>query len=564
MDDKPAVIAGFFVSCAGVGSGMAGKANISKQIFISYSRVDADFARTLTAELAALGFTLWRDRSEMEGGENWWLQIEEAIRGVETMVLCLSEKALESPVVRKEWRTARQEGTRVIPVIASDVDFKKLPQWMTDVHWYDFRQKATNPEHQLQWDRFVAQLKTPYEPKRVPFMVENLPEGFVPRPDVLEPMAAALLDDERENPKAITTAIRGAGGYGKTTMARAICHDERIQQAFDDGFLWVTLGETPDLITLVLDLVFALRGERPPVTGLDAAQAELTKALADRDILLVIDDCWQLEHIKPFVQGGNRCARLITTRQRDTLPANTETPYELAEMKTTEATTLLGFGLANAADQREPLIALAKRLYEYPLLLRLVNGTLRDLVSFGLGLAAAIRDVNEALDQQAGDDWDSVVTRTLNVSLKQLDSDPNLRERFDQLAVFPEDIDIPLATIGKLWGTGALVTKNACMRFAKLSLLLDLNLERGTIRLHDVIRAYLRKGVNLAVLDGKLLDAYQITEWHTLPLDEPYLWDYLFAHLWGAGRTDELIRTVLDLRYVANKTAARSTYAVEV
>ncbi|MBX3065651.1 MAG: toll/interleukin-1 receptor domain-containing protein [Anaerolineae bacterium] len=66
---------------------MAGKANISKQIFISYSRVDADFARTLYAELAALGFTLWRDRSEMEGGENWWLQIEEAIRGVETMVL---------------------------------------------------------------------------------------------------------------------------------------------------------------------------------------------------------------------------------------------------------------------------------------------------------------------------------------------------------------------------------------------------------------------------------------------------------------------------------------------
>ena len=44
---------------------------------------------------------------------------------------------------------------------------------------------------------------------------------------------------------AITAALRGAGGYGKTTMARAICHNERIQEAFDDGILWVTLGENP-------------------------------------------------------------------------------------------------------------------------------------------------------------------------------------------------------------------------------------------------------------------------------------------------------------------------------
>jgi hypothetical protein len=36
--------------------------------------------------------------------------------------------------------------------------------------------------------------------------------------------------------------------------------------------------------------------------------------LADRDILLVIDDVWNSTHLEPFLQGGKRCARLVTTR----------------------------------------------------------------------------------------------------------------------------------------------------------------------------------------------------------------------------------------------------------
>ena len=46
-----------------------------------------------------------------------------------------------------------------------------------------------------------------------------------------EKLIGKLLNAKREEPIAITAALRGAGGYGKTTMARAICHDERISVA---------------------------------------------------------------------------------------------------------------------------------------------------------------------------------------------------------------------------------------------------------------------------------------------------------------------------------------------
>ena len=97
---------------------------------------------------------------------------------------------------------------------------------------------------------------------RVPFMVDNLPEDFVPRPKEMETLIGTLLDENQTEPVAITAALRGAGGYGKTTLARAICHDERIQDAFSDGIVWITLGEEPGELTgRVIDLIHTLTGQ---------------------------------------------------------------------------------------------------------------------------------------------------------------------------------------------------------------------------------------------------------------------------------------------------------------
>ena len=60
---------------------------------------------------------------------------------------------------------------------------------------------------------------------------------------------------------AITAALRGAGGFGKTVLAQALAHDDDIQDAFYDGVLWVSLGERPNLIEMLADLLKTLTGE---------------------------------------------------------------------------------------------------------------------------------------------------------------------------------------------------------------------------------------------------------------------------------------------------------------
>ena len=38
-------------------------------------------------------------------------------------------------------------------------------------------------------------------------------------------------------------AIHGGGGFGKTTLAIAVCHDPEVIRTFPNGILWVTMGE---------------------------------------------------------------------------------------------------------------------------------------------------------------------------------------------------------------------------------------------------------------------------------------------------------------------------------
>ncbi len=196
------------------------------------------------------------------------------------MVLVMTPAALQSSTVRKEWRYARQRGVCVYPVKGPfPIDFASLPRWMRDVHWYDLNYEET---------KLLNNLRRTCEQPYVPFMVEELPEGFIERPQEFDKLIGLLLNEKREEPVAITAALRGAGGYGKTTMARAICHDERIQEAFDDGILWVTLGENPgNLLGRLEDLIYILSHERLGFSGMDTALARFAELLADRDILLV-------------------------------------------------------------------------------------------------------------------------------------------------------------------------------------------------------------------------------------------------------------------------------------
>ncbi|MCS6871827.1 MAG: TIR domain-containing protein [Anaerolineae bacterium] len=551
-----------------------------RDIFVSYSRANTDFARDLYDKLKELDFTLWRDRSDMEGGENWWEQIKEAIRNVNTMVLVMSPAALASRVVAEEWRYALQEGTRVIPVIAEDVDFNAVPRWMRKRDWYDFRENA--PERDLIWDKFIAQLKTPYQPRRVPFTAPALSEHFVNRPEIFDKAKALLLrePDQRQN-LALTTAFRGSFGFGKTTLAIALCHDPDIRERFDNGILFITFGETPDVLSLLNQHIKLLSREEATFTDINLATARFRELVDDRDLLIVLDDVWNDLHARPFLEGV-RPVRLITTRNvavANALGARGDLALEVNQMAQAEAVALLLARLD--APQRPadlaPFADFARELGGWALLLELAGAYIADLViNDGVSALEALREAQArlreygftAFDVSNETDRNRAVSASMEVSLKRLG---DWRERFTELAIFPEDVDIPFEAIQKLWqstaGLDELRAKDALRAMHRLSLFVRYELSelRRHARLHDAVRKFLRGQLGaerLHRLNDAFLGAYKAESWAELPPDEPYLWDHLAYHLLEAGKRAELRVALLDYRYLQAKLNARNVNAL--
>jgi hypothetical protein len=258
-------------------------------IFLSYARADGEpQAAQLRERLKSEpDIQIKQDRLFLEGGQGWWNQIEKAIDSVEFLVILITPASLASNNVQREWRYARQQGVCVYPVKGAPdaaLAFDQMPRWMRKSHFYDLDKE---------WLTFLAHLRKGCDPRRVPFMAPDLPAHFVPRPNEFDALKNLLLTKDRTQPVAITTALTGAGGFGKTTLAAALCHDDDILENFDDGILWVTLGETPDIMRNLLTAYAALTGERPGFASEQAVTPDgrlAVSAAGDRTLKV-----WDLE-----------------------------------------------------------------------------------------------------------------------------------------------------------------------------------------------------------------------------------------------------------------------------
>jgi TIR domain/NB-ARC domain len=282
-----------------------------KAIFISYSRSDGRaFAEAFEDRLKGEGIHSWRDIKDMSSGEIL-PQVLHAIEDAKHLVLILSRRALASDWIKREWSHARMVGKKVSPVLA-DPTIKRsdLPPWIRREEIFEIAE----PER---WTQLVRILQGPGETRRAPYMPGDLREGFVPRPVEYNKLKSAVLTARTDKTVAVTTALYGAGGYGKTTLANYLCRDPDVRFEFTDGILRVEIGKERDDVTgLVLDLITKLdpKRQRPGFQDLTTAAEDLAEIIGEGRILLVIDDVWREVQLRPFLRGGPNCVRLVTTR----------------------------------------------------------------------------------------------------------------------------------------------------------------------------------------------------------------------------------------------------------
>jgi WD40 repeat protein len=524
------------------------------EVFLSYARDDGEGrAANLRERLAreASDIVIKQDRLFLEGGVGWWKQITDAIDSVEFLVLLMTPKALASGNVQKEWRYARQQGVCVYPVKGApdaELQFEKMARWMSKAHFYDLDKE---------WPTFLAHLRKGCDTPRVPFMAPDLPAHFTERPVEFEALKNLLLTPDRSQPIAITTAIAGAGGFGKTTLAAALCHDEDVVANFDDGILWVTLGQTPNISGSLLTLYAALSGERPGFTSVEEAAYQLGEKLEERNCLIVIDDVWDQEHLRPFLRGGKSGARLFTTR--DTSIASAGRPVKVDRMREMEATSMLGKGVENLAASEA--IELSRRLGEWPLALELASAMIRERVRQGDSATRAAERLSTlierkgvgALQDPTAERRHRTISSVLEVSLDQLDADD--RRRLAELSIFPEDVEIPLGAAASVWELDEFESEESAQRLARLSLL-KLDLQHGVLSLHDVMRSWLATALTSATdIHNRLVNSWP--DWRKLPdLPGKYAWRWLPWHLVKAERKEDLERILWDPLWTSAKLAA--------
>ncbi|GIG57569.1 SARP family transcriptional regulator [Longispora fulva] len=184
----------------------------------------------------------------------------------------------------------------------------------------------------------------------------------------------------------LITAIAGAGGVGKTALALHWAH--RVQDRFRDGQLYVNLhgSSSTSAVRPIEALARFLRAlgvapERVPI-DVDEAAALYRSLLADKQVLVVLDNANTPEQLRPLLPGTSGSLALVTSRSRlaGLVVRDGARRVNLDVLLPSEAVALLTRVVGRERIEAEPAatVDLAALCGHLPLALRIAGAALAD------------------------------------------------------------------------------------------------------------------------------------------------------------------------------------------
>lgn len=328
--------------------------------------------------------------------------------------------------------------------------------------------------------------------------------GFTGRADLLRILDAGLAADDGTH--SVVTVLHGPGAVGKTALAVHWSH--RVESEFPDGTLYVNLrGFDPAARVRPTDalarLLHSLGVPAAEIPGdLDDAAALFRSVLQDRRILILLDNAYDAEHVRPLLPACGAHV-LVTSRNRmRSLTARGEArDVAVRPLETPDGVALLRACLDEefAAPEHGPaLAALADVADGYPLAVRLIAERVRDRRDEGAdratALAATLRDLGNEVQRLARLDLDGDPRADLRAvfSWSYGSLDPDAARAFRLSALSPTcSFGVPAAA--SLAGTSEPETARQLARLTELSLLESS--APGRHEMHDLVRGYGRHAV---------------------------------------------------------------------
>lgn len=349
--------------------------------------------------------------------------------------------------------------------------------------------------------------------------------GYVGRDDELQRLDEVL--SAAEGQALVITSIDGMPGVGKTALAVHWAH--RVAECFPDGQLYVNLRGYDRTVPVQPQQALArflralgVAADRIPADE-DEAASLYRSLLAERRVLVVLDNASSVDQVQPLLPGSSSCFVVVTSRDRLTelAAAHGTRRITLDVLPPDEAHTLVADMIGANDDAVDELARICGYL---PLVLRVAAA---NVSAQPHGSAQRYVAEMRARGRLAGSD---TVRAAFDVSFERLQ--PPARDVFPLLGLAPGDFtpDVVAALADCTPSDAADVLQRLCAA----SLLQEH--APGRYRLHDLLREYATTRADALPSDTRTAAARRMLDFYLCSVDAAAR--LLYVNVWRAAATD--------------------------